>query len=227
MKLVSYLSPGLPHSLFRAIGTILERVVGHVEVSFVTERSGPPAAVGDPWVGADLAYMCEPAYLELRSRGLARLVPAGMVFDDPRNGGGPVYFSDVVVARDHPAREVEDLTGATWAVNDDRSLSGYWCVFRAFPDGVKTVTSGSHAASAGMVRDGTAHAAAIDSNVVEQVGVGLRIIDSFGPHPIQPLVARPGVAEPLLKAMAMALIAADPPPPLAGFAPVSEAHYPA
>ena len=57
--------------------------------------------------------------------------------------------------------------------------------------------------------------------------VGLRIIDSFGPHPIQPLVARPGVAEPLLEAMARALIEAEPPPPLAGFAPVSEAHYPA
>ncbi len=226
MRLVSYLSPGLPHSLFRAIAGLVEPVAGPVEISFVSDRSGPAVGDPDPWGEADLAYMCEPAYLELRARGLAQLVPAGMVFDDARNGGRPVYFSDVVVVQDHPARSIADLSAATWAVNDDRSLSGYWCVFRAFPDGVETVTSGSHAASAGMVRDGTADTAAIDSNVMGSVGAGLRIVDSFGPHPIQPLVARPGLAGSLLADIARSLLDADPPPPLTGFAPVSAADYP-
>ncbi len=226
MKLVSYLSPGIPEEMFRDIAAILERRVGPVDVAFVTDRSGPRAGLADPWGDADLAYMCDPAFRELRGRGLAFLVPAGMVFADDRNGGRPVYFSDVVVKQDHPARRLEDLADATWAVNDDRSLSGYWVVVRAFPHPVHAVTSGSHRRSAQMVAEGLVEAAAIDSNLIDDLGGGLRVVHSLGPNPIQPLVASPELGRERIADIAEWLIAADPPDHLRAFVPVSDSDYP-
>ena len=43
----------------------------------------------------------------------------------PRYGARPVYFTDVVVRHDHPARAFADLRGATWSYNDPGSHSGY------------------------------------------------------------------------------------------------------
>jgi ABC-type phosphate/phosphonate transport system substrate-binding protein len=114
------------------------------------------------------------------------------VFADPRNGGRPVYFSDVVVAAGSGARRLDELRDRKWAVNDDRSLSGFGCVIAALGPDVAAVWSGGHDASVEMVLDGSADCASVDANYLRRRGTdGLRVVHTFGPHPIQPLVARP------------------------------------
>ena len=50
---------------------------------------------------------------------------AAPVMRDPRYGGKPVYYSDVVVNADSDLRSFEDLRGKTWACNEPGSHSGY------------------------------------------------------------------------------------------------------
>jgi phosphonate transport system substrate-binding protein len=227
MRLVSYLSPGLPEGLFRALGSLLgDRLGSAVTVSFVHEASGPDPSSPDPLDGADLAFVCAPSYVELRRIGAAALVPAAPVFDDPRNGGRPVYFSDVVVRNDHRAVSLDDLTSVPWAVNDERSLSGYGCVVKALGQDVASVWSGGHLRSMELVRSGLVDAAAIDANALRRAdSSGLRVVHTFGPHPVQPLIARPDFAE--VEAVAAVLASLSLPGwGVSAFAPVSEEDYP-
>jgi ABC-type phosphate/phosphonate transport system substrate-binding protein len=193
IRLVSYLSPGLPEGLFEAIGrSIGKRVGAPVDVEFVRSRSGPSAGRSEPFDGPDLIFVCGPSYVELRRRGEAALVPSAPVFADPRNGGRTVYFFDVVVAARSGARRLDELRDRKWAVNDDRSLSGFGCVIAALGPDVAAVWSGGHDASVEMVLDGSADCASVDANYLRRRGTdGLRVVHTFGPHPIQPLVARP------------------------------------
>ena len=67
-----------------------------------------PHAIGDLKVvgfEADVGFMCAPGYLWLAERTppSVELVGAACVFDDPRNAGRPVYFSDLIVPEDSPA----------------------------------------------------------------------------------------------------------------------------
>lgn len=194
LRLTSYLSPGLPEGLFLALADrIGSRLVCRVDVEFVVEASGPDPSAPDPFGGADLAFVCAPAYVALRRIGAASLVPFAPVFDDPRAVGRPVYFSDVVVREDHRARTLDDLVAVPWAVNDERSLSGYGCVVKALGNDVAHTWSGGHLRSIELVRSGVVDAAAIDANTLRRVGHdGLRVVHTFGPHPVQPLIARAG-----------------------------------
>ena len=77
-------------------------------------------------VGADVAFVCGLAYIELCGPGRLPLAPvAAPVLAGPRGGGRPVYFSDVVVRRDSPFRAFADLRGASWCYNEPLSHSGY------------------------------------------------------------------------------------------------------
>ena len=105
---------------------------------------------------ADIGFLCSPSYLYLRAqaRPSVELVPAGFVFGDPRNSGKPVYFSDVVVRTDHPARGFDDLSGSIWGYNDECSLSGYFATLRKLSEigcdddfFARRVCTGSHIAS--------------------------------------------------------------------------------
>ena len=55
----------------------------------------------------------------------AELLGVAPVFADERARGKPVYFCDVIVRRDSPARSFWDLKGGTWAYIDPCSLSGH------------------------------------------------------------------------------------------------------
>ena len=94
----------------------------------------------------------------------------------PRYGGRPVYFTDVVVRRDHPARAFADLRGAAWAYNDDGSHSGYNVVRHHLLALGETrgyfgrvVASGAHQTSIQMVLDGE-----VDASGHRQHGAGAR-----------------------------------------------------
>jgi len=224
ISLVSYLSPGLPTAIFEGIGERLAGLLGiEVDVSFVTGASGPDPVVGLD--GADLAFVCAPSYAELRARLPVALVPMAPVFDDPRAAGLPVYFSDVVVGPDSDAANLDDLVSARWAVNDERSLSGYGCVVKALGLDVVSVFSGGHRKSMDPVLRGEVDAAAIDANVLKRSETsGLRIVHTFGPHPIQPLIAAPGFAR--IDDVAQALqVISIPSLGLSGFARVREDDY--
>jgi ABC-type phosphate/phosphonate transport system substrate-binding protein len=83
-----------------------------------------------------------------------------------------------------------------------------------------------------MLASGEAGAAAIDSTVLAlrpELAASVRVIETWGPFPIQPIVVRAGLAAPAREAIKRALLAIDAldvaPFAVAGFAPVDEAHY--
>ncbi len=172
-----------------------------------TEVSGP-SADSDPFASgrADFAFVCAPSYPVLTRSAGATLVGAAPVPADPRAEGRPVYFADVVVRTRHPARHFADLAGSRWTYNDPASLSGWYSMLRrlgeighAGPPGTffaDVRVSGSHRASVRLVASGAADASAIDSNALviqlqqeKDLAPALRILETWGPLPIQPLIA--------------------------------------
>jgi phosphate/phosphite/phosphonate ABC transporter binding protein len=208
IRFVTYLSPSIPRALFEALADHLQRSLGGVQVSLRAETriSGPRmgeecSSFGDE---IDLAFMCAPSFVWLRNlRGPpAELLGVAPVFDDKRNAGKPVYFCDVIVRDDAPARTFSDLQGSSWAYNDAASLSGYYGLLDKLAEsGMDEIffeavsCSGSHLNSIDAVLRGQADAAAIDSNVLRlqlrktpALAGKLRVIESWGPYPIQPVV---------------------------------------
>lgn len=127
---------------------------------------------------------------------------AAPVMTDPRYEDRPVYFSDVIVRADDPARRFEDLRGCRWAFNEPHSHSGY-NVVRCHLASIEATEgffgsvsqAGSHQEAMRRVADGRADAAAIDSTVLEierkthpEAVDKLKVIEVLGPSPIPPLV---------------------------------------
>lgn len=250
---MTYLSPGIPRAFFEAVVEHLRRPLGQrASLSVEPWVSGPMRGAWDPFSKgeADVGFMCAPSFFWLREPECppVELLGAAPVFEDERAAGRPVYFSEVVVRRDSPARSFLDLRGSSWAYNDPCSLSGFLNMLKKLAemgeDGEffrRVCCSGSHLNSMGLISRGEMDAAAIDSNVLRiklqsspELGERLRVIESWGPFPIQPVVIRSGL-HPELKERLRAIllsIGADPhvSPTLAGFglerfAPVNYEHY--
>jgi phosphonate transport system substrate-binding protein len=254
IRLLTYLAPSIPAGLFELVAGEIEAAVRvGVSLDFETSVSGPTPEA-DPFADdrADIAFVCGPSYSLLRDAGRGvDVIAAAPVFDDPRNSGRPVYFSDVVVRRDHPARTFPDLRGSGWAYNDRQSLSGWFRVlerleglgFGRDPSGFfsRVFASGSHVASIDLVARGEADVSAVDSNTLllarrrePSLAERLRVLESWGPSPVQPLVARASLPTPLRVRIAAALLAMADSAETAGrlrefgvlrFAPVEESVY--
>jgi phosphonate transport system substrate-binding protein len=209
LRLRTYLTPSVPRSLFAYLaGYLSERLGVATELEIETQHSGPPRGMPDPFSAGelDVGFFCAPPYIWLRERPdpPVELVPFGLVFDDPRSGGRPVYFSDIVVRADHPARSFGDLVQARWGYNDRESLSGYYSVLQTAADHGADASflgrlrdMGSHLASLRALRRGDIDAAAIDSVVLAlrwrrdpALRTDLRAVHGLGPWPIQPIVMR-------------------------------------
>ncbi len=207
LRAITYLAPGIPFEFFEHVTRYLSRAVGRGSTLESDERiSGPMHAEHDPFsIGrADLGFLCSPSYLYLRAlpEPSVELVPVGFVFRDPRNQGLPHYFSDVIVRADRDVSRLEELRDGIFGFNDTCSLSGYFAArkelaFRGQTNGFfkAELCTGSHAASIRAVLAGEVDLAAIDSNVLALAERGfprlrerLRVIESWGPHPIQPIV---------------------------------------
>ena len=224
LRFVTYLSPSLPRALFEALADHLQRALGGERVSLRAEtrvsgpqRGGECSSFADE---ADVAFMCAPSFVWLRELRPppVELLGVSPVFDDERNRGRPVYFCDVVVRGDGPIRSFSGLEGGSWAYNDASSLSGYYCLLNKLAESGadesyfdSVFCSGSHLNSIESVLRGEADAAAIDSNVlrirlreVPALRERLRVIESWGPFPIQPVVIssalHPGLKERLRNA---------------------------
>jgi phosphonate transport system substrate-binding protein len=209
LRLRTYLTPSVPRSLFAYLaGYLGERLGVATELQVETRHSGPPRGLPDPFSEGelDLGFFCAPPYIWLqeRSDSPVELVPFGLVFDDPRGAGRPVYFSDIVVRANDRARSFADLLDARWGYNDRESLSGYYSVLQTAAEHGADASflgrlhdMGSHLASLRALRRGAIDAAAIDSTVLalrwrqdRALGTDLRVVHGLGPWPIQPIVMR-------------------------------------
>lgn len=218
LRFVCYLAPSLPDELFLRIARHVE-AAGRVPTSVRFERaiSGPLEGDADPFAdeSADVGFVCAPSYRWLRPR--VELLPV-LVPLDPRAEDRPVYFSEVVVRRGSDAKSFDDLRGRRWAYNDRNSRSGWFSMLeRVAPDRPEAffaslLQAGSHLASLDAVLEGRVDGAAIDSNVLRLQGERpelrqrLRVLESWGPFPIQPTILRAGVPPALKDGIAHALL---------------------
>jgi ABC-type phosphate/phosphonate transport system substrate-binding protein len=219
LRFVSYLAPSLPDELFLRIARHVEVECGlPTSIRFERAISGPLEGNADPFADgtADVGFLCAPSYRWLRPR--VELLPV-LVPLDPRAANEPVYFADVVVHARSEAERWDHLRGGRWAYNDRNSRSGWFSMLERIapvpPEAyfATLMQAGSHVDSLDRVIDGTVDGAAIDSNVLRlqcalrpELGQSLRILESWGPFPIQPVVLRSAVAPTLKSSIVHALL---------------------
>jgi phosphonate transport system substrate-binding protein len=168
----------------------------------------------------DVAFVCGLPYVRLADQ----LEPlAAPVLLGDRYGSQPVYFSDVIVAKDSRFQSFADLRGASWSFNDVDSHSGYLVTLARLLELGETdrffgrvVDAGWHQVSIELVASGQVDASAVDSHVLAvelrnrpELQNRVRVIDSVGPSPIQPVVARRGLSAELRKELRSALLDVD------------------
>lgn len=198
---------------------------------------------------ADVGFICGLPYVQLADQRPPTVkLLAAPVLQGERYQDRPIYFSDVIVRRDSPFQTFADLRGRSWSYNDPESHSGYnltryWLAKlgetgRYFG---RVVQAGFHQKSIGMVCAGEIDASSIDSQVLAvemrdhpELDEQLRIIEIFGPSPIQPVVAARHVSDSLAADVCGVLLAMadDPAARIAldhgfvkRFAAVSDADY--
>lgn len=202
LGVTSLLSPASDHRITslvasaRAAGVDIEFVDGGWEQRLEALRSG----------AATSGWICGLLHVQLQASTdwplLAVAAPRAT-----RSGlaGAPVYFGDVVVARDSALREFSDLAGHSFTYNEAASLSGFRMMAARLTElGTdlgffgSSFASGSHAESLRLVANGAADCAVIDSTLMDDQVPGsdqVRVLTSLGPYPAPPLIADPSVAE--------------------------------
>ena len=242
LTLITYLAPSLPEELFRRIADRIRNATSlPTHLLFETRISGPLEGEPEPFSSAvaDVGFVCSPSFRWLRTRGIVELLPVA-VPSDPRANGRPVYFSDVVVPASSTARSIHDLLHAEWVCNDTHSLSGFFVIQERLGaiEGAQPRFrfSGSHLQSIALIAAGVAEAAAIDSNVLRielarrpELAAKVRIVDAWGPRPMQPTIVRTSLDPHVKQAIAAALLSIDrrdlEPFGFQGFAHAEEASY--
>jgi phosphonate transport system substrate-binding protein len=136
---------------------------------------------------ADIGVICGLPYVWLADRRPPSVEPlAAPVLAGDRYAGRPIYYSDVIVRHDSPISCLEVRGGV------QPGFLG------------RVVEAGFHQRAIRLVATGAVDAAAIDSQVLAierrdhpQLAARLRIIDTFGPSTIQPVVAASRLPEQL------------------------------
>lgn len=197
----------------------------------------------------DLAFLCGWPYTQQHDSPDSPIeLLCAPVMAAPRYGARPVYFTDVIVRHDHPARAFADLRGATWSYNNPGSHSGYNVVRHHLLELGETrgyfgrvVCGGWHQGSIQLVLDGAIDAAGVDCTVLEtevtarpELATALRTIAAIGPSPIPPVVV-PRALDPAQKTRLRVLLLGMSEDPdgravlaagrMAGFVPVRDADY--
>lgn len=228
LRAVTFLAPGIPHAFFDAVmRSLASSLRCDVALASETRHSGPMRREDDPFRQgrADLGFVCSPSFAWLRdqSEPSIELLPAGFVFRDPRHRGEPVYYSEAVVRADSTVRQLADLEHRTWGFNDPSSLSGYHAPLERLAEAGlgrdyfgEWVRTGSHNASLAAILAGEIDGAAIDSialahwgRVHPELRRRVRVVESWGPFPIQPVVVRSALEESRKQAITDALLGID------------------
>jgi phosphonate transport system substrate-binding protein len=194
-----------------SIRPVYEFVVERVGVALgrptrlLTGASLQPIRNGD----VDFAFLCGLPYVRLRREDPTSVEAiAAPVVQEERYGGRPIYFSDVIVPADSDAESPSELRGCSWAYNERDSHSGYLVTLYSLlgmgETGsffASTQMTGFHQESVRLVAAGSIDASAIDSQVLSvelrdnpSLGDRLRIVGTFGPSTIQPLIATRAVS---------------------------------
>jgi phosphonate transport system substrate-binding protein len=196
LRFVSYLAP----DLLPLYGFIARHVGARLGRPTELRAGGRYDELADP---PEVAFLCGLAYVEHARRAAPTVEPvAAPVLRGARYGGRPVYFSDVIARRDSPYRSFADLRGQSWSFNEPYSQSGYGITRHHLLRLGETrgyfgrvVEAGFHERSIRLVCSGAVAASAVDSQVLAvawrdrpELAAGLRVIDSLGPSPIQPVV---------------------------------------
>jgi phosphonate transport system substrate-binding protein len=211
LRVASCLAPHLGW-LYRFLAVFLSDRIGRMP-EFIDDASYEQ--LGD----VDIVFVCSLAYIEhaaicRRFEPIAAPVLAGI-----RYGSRPVYYSDVIVRRDSALRSFDDLRGRTWAYNETLSQSGYgitrYHLARLGETGGyfgQLIEAGRHERAIALVASGEVDAAAIDSHVLDtyldlhpHLERALRIVDSLGPSPIQPVAVRRSLSQDLKEDLRLAL----------------------
>jgi phosphonate transport system substrate-binding protein len=243
LRFATFLAPSV-FPVYQAITDHVGQRLGCATSLVVGESFGAFAA-GE----VDAGFICGLPYVDLADQAPPAVVPlAAPVLQGPRYQGRPVYFSDVVVRRDSPFRAFADLRGARWSYNDPDSHSGYSLTryelvrrgeIRGYFGAV--LAAGWHQESIRWVAEGTVDASAIDSQVLAialrddpALAARLRVIATFGPSTIQPVVAAARLPADVREQMRAALLSMAEDPAVravlaAGFVerfvPVDDATY--
>jgi len=151
---------------------------------------------------ADVGFLCGLQYVHMKKQGCPVELLVAPVLQGKRYQHRPIYYSDIIVHSESPFSSFKDLQGCTWAYNEQASHSGYNLVYYSLLERNatlhyfgQTIATGSHLQSLDAVLSGKAHASAIDSHLLDvlqqerpEITAKIRIIDSFGPSTIPPLV---------------------------------------
>jgi len=211
--------------LFEVVGQYLASALDlSATLESETSVSAPLPGEIDPFSSnrADVGFLCAPGYFWLSERvpPAVELVPAAFQFDDPRTCGKPVYFAELVVRRDSRFERFADLRHGRWAYNDPCSLSGYFSMLeplmRICEDERFFRTRFQAAASDDVIHavlEDRADCGAVDSNVLRRcmredasIERELRVLETWGPFPIQPIVVRTGLDRDLRHELASNLL---------------------
>lgn len=215
LRFGTFLAPNMLSTYEAMAATVGARLGMSVEVVVETDYTRCVEDVND------ICFVCSLPYIlfERQGRSPAEPIAAPVLIGD-RYGGLPIYFSDVIVHRDNPARSFFDLRGASWAYNEPMSQSGYGVTrhhllslgeVNGFFGAV--IEAGFHETAIQMVRNGQVDASAIDSQVLEvamaedpTLAEDLLIIDTLGPSTIQPIAVTKRFSPELRKAIQDALV---------------------
>lgn len=215
LRVLNFLSPLLQGTYDTIANVLGDRVRRQVQTG--VGQTPLAFACGE----ADIGFLCGLQYVRI-----VRDVPGSLellgapILEGVRYRQQPIYYSDVVVRADGPFMSWSDLKDAIWAYNEESSHSGYNLVCAsllargvALPYFARSLHSGSHLASLHFVLSGQADATAIDSHVLDvllrrepQLATQLRIIDTFGPSSIPPVVVAARLDLALKQALRKALL---------------------
>ena len=204
-----------------AVAQALGRAMG-VPVDFVVDHPWPQREQMLYDGEVHVAWLCGLPYVRETDRFDPRIdLLAAPVMRRARYGAKPVYFTDLVVRREHPAQTLADLRGASVAINEPNSHSGYQVLRHALAEqGLPTgffsevIESGAHQRSLELIESGEVDAAPIDTTVLEtevrarpQLATQLRAVATLGPSPMPPWVASTRLAPALRQRLRDALLA--------------------
>lgn len=222
LKLVSYLAPNW-FWFYKAVAAYLERVL-KTETQIISGEGDPLLELMRSPDQFDLAFICGLPFIRYCQMVPNRLqAVVAPVMRSPRYQNRPIYFSDIIVNAASNLTTFVDLKGKIWCYNDPGSNSGYNLMYyhlleKGYPfDFIgKAIQSGSHQRSISWVVEGKADFAAIDSTVLEQelrdfpeLSQHLRVVDSIGPNPMPPIVAKVDLGAEFIDRIQSALLSPD------------------
>lgn len=213
LRLITYLAPNLFWFYEFVSRYLADKLDYPIELLVETDYAA--------LASADMAFICGLPYVEHHRLGVAPFEPlAAPVLTGERYGGKAIYFSDVIVRQESAFACFADLRGRSWAYNEPLSQSGpgvtrYHLALNGETNEFfsRIVEAGYHERAVQMVCCGDVDASAIDSHVLEHLlrddralSGKVRVIETFGPSPIQPFVARTDLSKALKDEVTQALL---------------------